>query len=256
VSDFDPGRDRVGGDSLLPLDRWALERTAAVGRRILKAYEDYEYHVVFHSMYNFFTVDLSAFYLDVLKDRLYCSAGNSLLRRSAQTSLFEILRASLMLMAPILPFTTDEAWESLPPFVGKEDSVHLETFPSFEERWLDEDLGREMDRLLILREAVLKELEKAREEKRIGNSLEAWVHLAVPPSDQELVRKYEKDLCALFIVSAVTIEPSAAERLAVRVSKAEGDKCQRCWNFSPAVGRSRDFPDLCPRCEAVVRELT
>ncbi|MBN2409505.1 MAG: isoleucine--tRNA ligase [Candidatus Aminicenantes bacterium] len=256
VSDFDPGGDRVGREELLPLDLWALERAAEVGRRVLKAYEDYEYHIVFHSVYNFFTVDLSAFYLDVLKDRLYCSARKSVLRRSGQTVLFDILRESLILMAPILPFTTDEAWESLPPFAGKEDSVHLETFPSFEERWPAGDLGREMNRLLILREAVLKELEKAREGKLIGNSLEARVHLAVPAPDRELVRKYEEDLSALFIVSAVTIEPGAAERLGVRVSRAEGDKCQRCWNYSPAVGRSRDFPELCPRCEAVVREMT
>ncbi|MGB7297405.1 MAG: isoleucine--tRNA ligase [Candidatus Aminicenantales bacterium] len=256
VSDFAPGRDRVGREELLLLDRWALEKTAEVGRRILKAYEDYEYHVVFHSIYNFFTVDLSAFYLDVLKDRLYCSARKSLLRRSAQTALFDILRASLTLMAPLLPFTTDEAWESLPPFAGKEDSVHLETFPSCEERWLGEDLGREMDRLLVLREAVLKELEKAREGKLIGNSLEACIHLAVAPPDGALVRKYEKDLCALFIVSAVTSEPGVAERLGVRVSRAEGDKCQRCWNFSSTVGRSRDFPELCRRCEDVVREMT
>ncbi|MDH4272139.1 MAG: class I tRNA ligase family protein, partial [Candidatus Aminicenantes bacterium] len=255
ISDFDPDRDRVGKDTLLLLDRWALERTAEVGKRILKAYEDHEYHVVFHSIYSFFTVDLSAFYLDVLKDRLYCSARGSLLRRSAQTALFDILRATLLLMAPILPFTTEEAWENLPPFAGKEESIHLESFPAFEEPWLDEDVGGEMDRLIILREAVLKELEKAREEKLIGNSLEARVHLTVPAPDQALVRKYEQDLCTLFIVSAVTVEPGASEELGVRVSQAEGDKCRRCWNYSPAVGRSPDFPELCLRCEGVVREI-
>ncbi len=254
VSDFAPDRDRTEKEKLLLLDRWALEKTAEVGRRILKAYDDYEYHVVFHSIYNFFTVDLSAFYLDVLKDRLYCSARKSLLRRSAQTALFDILRTTLILMAPILSFTTDEAWDNLPPFAGKEDSVHLESFPDFEERWLEDDLGGEIDRLLVLREGVLKELEKAREQKLIGNSLEARVHLAVPASDLALVRKYEKDLCAFFIVSAVTLEADAATEPVIRVSRAEGDKCQRCWNYSPSVGRNRDFPELCPRCEDVVRE--
>ena len=255
VSDFDPERDRVEATSLLLLDRWALERTAKVGRRIIKAYGDYEYHVVFHSIYNFFTVDLSAFYLDVLKDRLYCSAKESLLRRSAQSALFEILKTTLILMAPILPFTTDEAWESLPPFAGKDDSVHLESFPSFETPWLEEEPAREWDRLLVLREAVLKELEKAREEKRIGNSLEAAVHLSVPAPDRALFLKYEKDLCALFIVSAVTVDPAAADRLEVRISRAEGDKCQRCWNLSSTVGKSRDYPELCRRCEDVVRGM-
>ncbi len=255
VSDFDPDGDRIGREKLLLLDRWALEKMAEVGKRILRAYDEYEYHVVFHSIYNFFTVDLSAFYLDVLKDRLYCSARGSLLRRSAQTALFEILKTTLILMAPILPFTAEEAWQSLPRFAGKEDSVHLESFPALQERWLDEDAGREMDRLLIFREAVLKELERAREEKLIGNSLEARVHLAVPARDQALVRKYEPDLCALFIVSAVTVEPGAADEPGIRVSRAEGDKCQRCWNYAPAVGRSRDYPELCQRCEDVVRDI-
>lgn len=252
ISDFTPDRECLKTEDLLLLDRWALEKTAEVGRRILKAYEEYEYHTVFHSIYGFFTVDLSAFYLDVLKDRLYCSAKGSGLRKSAQTALFEILRTTLILMAPILPFTTEEAWESLPAFAGKEDSIHLESFPSLEGRWLNEAAGPEMDRLIVLREAVLKELEKAREEKLIGNSLEAQVHLSVPPQEQALVRKYQGDLAALFIVSDVVIEP--AEGLAVRVSRAPGAKCQRCWNYSLQVGQGRDYPELCRRCEDVVRE--
>ena len=254
ISDFSPDREKVKSENLLLLDRWALQKTAEVGRRILKAYEEYEYHTVFHSIYSYFTVELSAFYLDVLKDRLYCSAKGSLLRKSAQTALFEILRTTLILMAPVLPFTTEEAWESLPPFDGKEDSIHLECFPSLEGHWLNEEVGREMDRLIALREAVLKELEKAREEKLIGNSLEAQVHLSVPPPEQALVRKYEGDLAALFIVSSVVSEP--APEFAVHVFRAPGAKCQRCWNYSLQVGQSRDYPELCRRCEDVVRGLS
>jgi len=237
------------------LDRWALEKSAEVGRRILKAYEEYEYHTVFHSLYTFFTVEMSSLYLDVIKDRLYCSARGSRLRRSAQTALFEILRMTLKLMAPILPFTTEEAWESLPPFAGKEVSIHLDLFPSFERPWLEDEVRREMARLLVVREAVLKELEKAREEKLIGNSLEAQVQLTVPEAEGELLRKYEQDLCALFIVSAVTVEAGSASELGVRVSRAPGAKCQRCWNYSPHVGASREHPELCRRCEDVVRGL-
>ncbi|HCS49345.1 MAG TPA: isoleucine--tRNA ligase, partial [Candidatus Aminicenantes bacterium] len=254
ISDFSPDREKVKSENLLLLDRWALQKTAEVGRRILKAYEEYEYHTVFHSIYSYFTVELSAFYLDVLKDRLYCSAKGSLLRKSAQTALFEILRTTLILMAPVLPFTTEEAWESLPPFDGKEDSIHLECFPSLEGHWLNEEVGREMDRLIALREAVLKELEKAREEKLIGNSLEAQVDLSVPPPEQALVRKYEGDLAALFIVSSVVSEP--APEFAVHVFRAPGAKCQRCWNYSLQVGQSRDYPELCRRCEDVVRGLS
>jgi len=255
LSDFSPDREAVEARDMVLLDRWALEKTAEVGRRILKAYEDYEYHTIFHSFYTFFTVEMSSLYLDVLKDRLYCSAKGSRLRRSAQTALFEILRTTLKLMAPILPFTTEEAWESLPPFAGKEDSIHLELFPSFERPWLEDEVRREMERLLVVREAVLKELEKAREEKLIGNSLEAQVQLTVPEAEEELLRKYEQDLCALFIVSAVTVEPGSASELGVRVSRAPGAKCQRCWNYSPHVGASREHPELCRRCEDVVRIL-
>ena len=253
ISDFSPDRELLKPEEMVLLDRWGLEKMSEVGRRILKAYEEYEYHTVFHSIFSFFTVDLSSLYLDVLKDRLYCSAKGSRLRRSAQTALFEILRTTLKLMAPILPFTTEEAWESLPFFAGKEESVHLELFPSFERCWLDDAVRQEMERLLVLREAVLKELEKAREEKLIGNSLEAQVHIAVPEAERALVRKYEQDLGALFIVSAVTVEPGSAEELGVRVSRAPGAKCQRCWNYSLHVGTSREYPELCRRCEDVVR---
>jgi len=253
IFDFSPERDSVEAENLLLLDRWALEKAAEVGRRILKAYEEYEYHTVFHSIYSFFTIELSAFYLDVLKDRLYCSARDSRLRRSAQTALFEILRTTLVLMAPILPFTTEEAWLSLPAYKGKEDSIHLESFPSLREKWLDEEASRVMDRLIALREAVLKELEKARGEKLIGNSLEAQVHLFLPEPEAELARKYANDLPALFIVSAVSIE--LAQEFAVRVSRAPGGKCQRCWNYSIHVGQDRDHPELCRRCADVVREI-
>jgi len=253
ISDFSPDRERLEAENLLLLDRWALDKTAEFGQRILKAYEEYEYHTVFHSLFTFFTVELSAFYLDVLKDRLYCSAKGSALRKSAQTALFEILRTTLTLMAPILPFTTEEAWESLSGFKGKEDSIHLASFPSFGRKWLDEEVGREMDGLLALRETVLKELERAREEKLIGNSLEAQVHLRIPAAEEALVRKYEGDLASLFIVSSVVLE--SAEEFAVRISRAPGAKCQRCWNYSVYVGQSRDYPELCRRCEDVVREL-
>lgn len=250
--DFAPDAETLAKDDLVVLDRWALDRTAEVGRRILKAYEEYEYHVVFHTIYSFFTVDLSAFYLDVLKDRLYCSAKDSRLRKSAQTALFRILRDTLELLAPILPFTAEEAWESLPVFSGKEESVHLCAFPSPEESWLAPDARADMDRLLALREAVLKALETAREDKRIGNSLEAEVRLRLPAGDAALVERYRGDLAGLFIVSAVVVEPEPAGAVEVTVARAPGKKCDRCWNYSPYVGTSAAHPGFCRRCEDVV----
>jgi len=251
--DFSPDTDAVKPDEMESLDRWALANAAEVGKRILKAYDEYEYHIIFHAVYNFFTVDLSALYLDILKDRLYCSAKNSRLRRSAQTALFHILKNSLALMAPILPFTTEEAWEAMPKFKGKEESVHLELFPEFREQWLEPGIAQEWEDLIGLREKVLKELEKAREQKFIGNSLEAQVILKVPAAKSRLVQTYRDELCALLIVSDVILEAGPGEELGIMVAKAPGQKCKRCWNYSTYVGTSASHPDFCKRCEDVVK---
>jgi len=255
VYDFSPDEEMVDPQEMLLLDRWILEKTSEIGKKILQAYNDYEYHVIFHAIYNFFSVELSAFYLDIIKDRLYCSRKRSLLRKSAQTALFHILKNTLILMAPILPFTTEEAWEAMPSFSGKEESVHLEQFASFEERWIESHLLDEMETLILARDKVLKELEKARETKLIGNSLEAKILLRVPASKKELLTKYESELSSLFIVSAVAMETYAGEELEVRVERAPGEKCQRCWNYSSYVGKSKEYPHFCKRCEEVVREM-
>lgn len=255
IHDFSPDKETVKPEDLSLFDRWILEKTSQVGKRILKAYEDYEYHVVYHVIYNFITVELSSFYLDVLKDRLYCSTRSSQIRKSAQTALFSVLKNTLLLMAPILPFTTEEVWEALPSYEGKEESVHLEKFPEFKEKWLKPELFQEWEDLISVREEVLKKLELAREDKLIGNSLEAQAVLRVPVAKMELLKKYEKELISLFIVSAVTLETSDGEELEVEISKAPGEKCQRCWNFSIYVGKSKEHPLFCQRCEQVVEEM-
>jgi isoleucyl-tRNA synthetase len=255
ISDFSPDEEKVDVKEMESLDKWILERCSKTGKKILKAYENYEYHVVFHTIYNFFTVDLSAYYLDVIKDRLYCSGKKSQLRRSAQTALFELLKSTLVLMVPILPFTTEEAWEVMPSFKGKEESVHLNSFPEFKEKWLDEQTYQEWENLIDVREIVLKELERAREENLIGNSLEAVVAIKVPSSQEESLRKYEKELASVFIVSSVELELHSGKELEAMISKAPWEKCQRCWNFSSYVGKSSEYPHFCERCEGVVRSL-
>ncbi|MGD8534461.1 MAG: isoleucine--tRNA ligase [Candidatus Aminicenantes bacterium] len=255
IYDFSPDKDQVDSQKMELLDRWVLERCSKIGKKVLKAYEEYEYHIIFHTIYNFFTVDLSALYLDVIKDRLYCSGKKSPLRLSAQTALFNLLKSTLVLMAPILPFTTEEAWESLSDFMGKEESIHLERFPAFDEMWLSEDLYEEWENLGLVREKVLKELESAREENLIGNSLEAVVTLKVPSTQEELLKKYEKQLPSIFIVSAVELQPETGKELGVKVTKASWEKCQRCWNFSSSVGKSSEYPHFCQRCEEVVKNL-
>lgn len=255
LQDFDPAKELLPAEDMHLLDRWALERMAGVGRRVLRAYDAYEFHLVFHAIFNFFTVDLSARYLDIIKDRLYCSAPKSKLRKSGQAAIFRILKETLTLMAPILPFTTEEAWQVLPSFPGKEESVHLESFPVFEETWLPEESRRDMDRLMALRELVLKELEKARETKLIGNSLEAEVVLRASSADLAWLKKYKDQLAPLFIVSSVVLETGPSEEPEVLVRRAPGEKCERCWNFSPAVGTSSDYPRLCRRCQDVLKEI-
>lgn len=252
--DFEPDQDGMSKEGMLLFDRWILERHNRIIRKILKAYREYEYHLVFHTLYNLFTVDLSSLYLDILKDRLYCSGQDSRLRRSAQTALFILLRETLSLMAPILPFTSEEAWEAMPVFQDKEESVHLSLFPAAEEEWLDAASFKEWEELIKVRESVMKKLELAREDKLIGTPLEAKVRLSVPPAQRNLLRKHEQELAALFIVSAVEIEDSEEEALGVSVEKAPGEKCQRCWNYSLYVGTSAEYPLSCERCEDVVRE--
>jgi len=190
-----------------------------------------------------------------LKDRLYCSGNKSGLRRSAQTALFHILRDTLLLMAPILPFTTEEAWEAMPDYDGKSESVHLELFPDFSGVWLEEDTYQEWEALGAIREAVLKELEKAREDKLIGNSLEAAVTIRAPEAKRALLEKHRAELPTLFIVSAVELGEPGGEEIEVGVERVSSQKCLRCWNYSDHVGTSESYPDFCGRCEDVVRDM-
>lgn len=255
IHDFTPDVQAISMEEMLPMDKWILEKCSVLGKRVCKAYENYEYHVVFHSLYNFFTVELSSYYLDILKDRLYCSGTDSVLRKSAQTALFELLRTTLILMAPILPFTTEEAWGAMPDFEGKDDSVHLGFFPPFDTEWLSAELFNEWEELIPVRECVLKELEVAREAKTVGNSLEAHVTLKVPQAQFAILKKYEKDLLSLFIISSVEICTHSGDEISVSVSRAEGGKCQRCWNYSTHVGTSAKYPGFCRRCEDVVQQI-
>ncbi len=254
VSDFDPGRDAVAEADLLDLDRWILHRFEEVRGRVVEAYREYEFHPILHDVLDFFTVELSAFYLDVVKDRAYCSGKRSLERRSAQTAIFTVLRDSLLLMAPILSFTAEEAWAFVPAFAGKDPSVHLGEFPEGRD-WLGSKPASfvgDMEKLLEVRERVLKELEKARESKLIGNSLEARVTLRAPAAEAAFLKGRTKDLAALFIVSRVAVEPSAEASLGIEVAKADGAKCERCWNYATDVGTDPGHPAFCARCAGAV----
>jgi len=255
IHDFLPDEASVSDGEMDAFDKWILARNNQIGKRMLKGYSDYEFHTVFHTLYNFFTVDLSSYYLDVIKDRLYCSGQNSRIRRSAQTAMFNLLRSTLILLAPVLPFTTDEAWEAMPDFDGKSESVHLEQFPDFEKIWITKEEEQEWQALGEIREVVLKELEVARENKLIGNSLEAKVALFTPSTLQKLLAKYSSRLSALFIVSEVELKDEPAEDIIAKISRVDWDKCQRCWCYSDFVGTNADYPDFCRRCTDVVKGM-
>ncbi|MDD5560019.1 isoleucine--tRNA ligase [Candidatus Methylomirabilis sp.] len=259
LSDFQPAQDALPLSELDEIDRFILHRLGRLTERLRRAYEDYEFHLLYHSLHNFCAVDLSAFYLDVLKDRVYTSAPRSRARRAAQTSMYQILDALVRLMAPVLSFTADEVWQVMPKQGAEVESVHLTEFPLVRSDLLDETLEARWDVLLFVRDEVLKALEAARKAKLIGTSLEARVDLLVEPALLPILTQYEADLPMLFIVSAVSVGSLAGtettgKKVEVRVGRAEGVKCARCWTYSESVGQSGAYPDVCTRCAGVLEE--
>ncbi|MCG0238984.1 MAG: isoleucine--tRNA ligase [Firmicutes bacterium] len=262
--DFNPETDMVGKEDLLPIDRWAMHRLQEVIRRCREAYREFEFHVVYHELNRYVTVDLSALYLDILKDRLYCGLPQGRERRAAQTVLYRILDALVRLLTPILAFTTEEIWRHMPKPKGAPISPQLLQLPEVEPEYVDEALAGEWERLLEVREAVYKAIEQARSQKALGKSLEAAVHLYVTGDElSRLLEKYLGDLPEFLVVSQVRLHAGGEEApagaffaegpsgLKVAVTRAEGTQCQRCWYFRP-TGLVAEHPHLCERCTQVV----
>lgn len=260
LSDFSPATDMLAPSEQLEFDRWILVRCEQLIERCRKSYEEFAFHRVYQSLYNFATTDLSAVYFDVIKDRLYTAAPNSRARRSAQTSLYKITHALVRLLAPLLSFTTDEVWGHLRKLEGDPDSVHLTLFPEpgFPSAGITAEQREQVanwDRLLTVREQVLKSLEVARQEKFIGAPLEAKVRLQAGRDFYPLLDRYQEQLPALFIVSQVTLEDHATADLAVHVERAQGAKCERCWKYATDVGFDSDFPTVCVSCSNALKEI-
>ncbi|HLY43756.1 MAG TPA: isoleucine--tRNA ligase [Terracidiphilus sp.] len=275
LNGFNPATDRVQEQELLPLDRYMLARTRSLAERILGWYEAFEFHRVYQAVNEFAIVDLSAFYLDVLKDRMYTFATASHARRSAQTVLWQITETLVRLVAPILTFTADEVWEHLPKVDGREASVHLTQFPRPEEIFSEDpaSLINEWASLMVVRDEVLKLLEQARQEKTIGKALEADVvigaDVAIAANDElgALLRKYASSLKELFNVSTVEItsanidanaglvwQPEGSE-VHLQARSASGHKCARCWNFMPEVSDYGIWHNVCQRCRNALGEM-
>jgi len=267
--DFDPGKNSVTYEKLHPLDRWAMAKADHLVASVTDLYERFEFHEIYREVYDFCVVDLSAYYLDALKDTLYTAAPDSWLRRSAQTAFFSILSRLVKIVAPIMPFTADEVWKSY-KLEADVATVHASAWPVPQSVQKGNDF-RDWEHLREVRNAVTPFLEKKREAKEIGAGLEAKVILTVEdPESAEILHRYEKELARVFVVSQVALETKTVEGmeaaesvsavlqkkfgLKVLVTKADGAKCARCWNYSSSLGRDPEHGSLCPKCvEAIKR---
>ena len=257
LSGFDPQTDAVPAAEMTELDQWILLRAEDLVARCRVWYDNFEFHKVYHNVYAFATVDLSSIYFDVLKDRLYTTATKSKARRGAQTALYRLLDALVRLLAPIMSFTAEEVWQTM----GRTESVHVAYFPEPSDltAGIDEAARKRADnwdRLMEVRDDVLKSLETARNEKLIGAPLEARVRLSADGDLYPLLQQYAGELPGLFIVSQVALEPGeAGAAVGVKVERAAGEKCERCWKYTTDVGSDPKFPTVCAACAGAVDEM-
>jgi isoleucyl-tRNA synthetase len=253
LDDFDPKKDRVAYEQMFEIDRWTLAQLNEVTRRALAAYERYDFTSVYRTIYSFVTIELSALYFDIVKDRLYTYAPKSLARRSAQTVLYEIVHRLARLMAPVLAFTADEIWENIPGASDEAASVHLTLFPACEDGWSDKALLARYEKLFDIRSAVTKALEDARNAKLIGRSEDAKVTITSGAETKEFLESFGEDLYFYFIVSQVELREGAD--MNVTVEEAKGEKCERCWHYTTDVGADSRFPGVCGRCVGNLEEM-
>jgi len=262
--DFDSQTDAVPFEQLEDIDQHMLRLTATLATDVRRWYDEFAFHRIYHRVNHYCVAELSAFYFDVLKDRLYISVPKSLGRRAAQTAIWRIGEALTRLLAPIMSFTAEEVWGYLPKVLNRSDSVHLAQFPTDAEILgegiaADDPKQREnWTALLAIRGEVLKALDTARNEKLIGKPLEAQVTITATDPTHSLLSNYKDQLRYLFIVSAVTLTRGSGNGTGgvhVEVKKAEGLKCERCWNYSTRVGEDKNYPTVCERCSAVLKEI-
>ena len=264
-SDFDITKDMRPVQGMSELDRFILHRLHYVVKRCLDSYDKYEFHTIYHTLHNFCTVDLSAFYLDIIKDRLYTSPADDPLRRDAQSVMYVILNSIIKIMAPILPFTADEIYQHMPQGEDKKESIHLEPMVELDEQWQNDDLAAIWENIRGLRAEVTKALEEARKDKLIGHPLDASLEIKLPDTDlKEQVASLTQNLNDIFIVSQAkivdTIDDTAyqgqeIEGLAIQVSKAAGEKCERCWRFDETIGNDNAHPAACERCVQALNKI-
>lgn len=260
LSDFDYKRDCISYNELSNLDKSMLHKFYQLNEKVIKAYENYEFHQVFHAIHNFCIVDLSSLYLDILKDRTYVLNKNDIKRRSSQTVVFEICRNLALLLSPILSFTCDEVWEHI-QLEGKKESILLESFQSIPEDWKNPTLNEEFEKLLVIRQEAQKALEDCRRNKIIGHSLDAKLTIYLSEEYLSAASMFLEEMREIFIVSQIYIKKDGegcylAEngKISIDVDKAEGDKCERCWIYDTTVGVYSQHSTLCRRCVEIIHD--
>ena len=260
TNDFDYEKDKVPFDKMLELDRWALMHMQLLKKEVKQAYEDYDFHVLYHAIHNFCTVEMSSYYLDILKDRLYAYKADSLERRSAQTAMYEIMVDLVVMLAPVLSFTMEEVWQFMKKTSDMPESVQMMPWPEVKEEYIDPALEKKWEDFIGIRSEITRVLEVARKAKTIGHSLDK-VELYAEGEALAVLKSVEKDLPTLLIVSQAELheglteagEATTREDLKVVVKAAEGHKCERCWIYSDTVGKDVEHPTLCARCAEAVK---
>jgi isoleucyl-tRNA synthetase len=260
IHDFDPATDSVPLADMPEIDRWAMHQLELLKEKVLTSYNECEFHILYHAVNGFCTVEMSAFYLDILKDRVYTSKTSSAARRSAQTVMYTILDSLVRMVAPVLSFTADEVWAELP---GKrEASVHLAEFPALNPEAKNELLAQRWEKIMTVRSEVSKALELARVKKVIGHSLDAAVAIKASGEIGDLLGEFYAELAQIFIVSKADLteelsgevyKSETVEGVEIAVSAAPGEKCERCWTYDEEIGKDEDHPSLCPKCVAAVK---
>ena len=264
LSDFDPEADQIPYEEMVELDRWALHQLQELNERIQRAYESFNFHLVFHALHNFCVLDLSSFYLDIIKDRLYTSPGKSKARCSAQTAMNEILETLVRLMAPILSFTADEIWQHMNG-TGRPASIHADLFIPVNKSYKDSALAERWETIIAVRKEATKALELARKEKKIGHPLDASVTIGLPSEIMAALTPYKDLFRTILIVSSAElveagqletgIESETIPGLMVSVSPSSDQKCERCWIHDPTVGQDSTHGTICDRCLKVLDEI-
>lgn len=261
TNDFDYEKDKVPFEQMQELDRWALMHMQLLKKEVQQAYEDYDFHVLYHAIHNFCTVEMSSYYLDILKDRLYAYKADSIERRSAQTAMYEIMVDLVVMLAPVLSFTMEEVWQFMKKTSDMPESVLMMPWPEVKEEYIDPALEKKWEDFIGIRSEITRVLEVARKAKTIGHSLDAKVELYAEGEALAVLKSVEKDLPALLIVSQAELhegvgdagEATTREDLKVAVKAAEGHKCERCWIYSDTVGQDAEHPTLCVRCAEAVK---